>query len=98
MSLALPDDGQVRIEFQQDQYWIDAAGQKHQLDDMTGRYLANVLKYARSRADWLYALDRGDDPDTAGAVDDAGFIASSEAWDWLESTPLIRAIKARIGQ
>jgi plasmid stability protein len=96
MSQALPGEDQVRIEFQQDQFWIDAAGHKHQLEDMSRAHLANVLNFMRSRADRLYAIDKGQEPDVAIAVDDGGFITSGEAWDWLESTPLILAIKARL--
>ena len=78
----------------------DAKGVNHRLADMTSAHLANVLKFTRGRADRLYALDRGEDPNEH-RVDDAGFttegfVSNAEALGWLESTPLIQAIKARL--
>lgn len=91
--------GEIRPEtFRQDEHWIDAAGRKHQLDDMPKDYLANVLSYSIDRAEYLYALDKGQEPVLGFGVDDAGFGYFAEAYDWLEATPLIRAIKLRLAQ
>lgn len=88
----------VASTYQQDQYWIDGGGTKRQLDDMTQDHLSNVLSYSMDRAEYLYALDKGERSVLGRGVDDAGFGYFAEAYDWLESTPLIQAIKAKLTQ
>lgn len=88
----------VPSTYQQDQYWIDGGGTKNQIVDMSQDYLGNVLSYSRDRAEYLYALNKGEAPVLGLGVDDAGFGYFAEAYDWLESTPLIKAIKSRLAK
>jgi hypothetical protein len=97
--------------FEQDTWWVDRTGRPHLLSQMSAEYRANVLAHVIDNApqfhlgvirkeaiqmvgDVLYGL-----PPAELLVIDAGGIGAAgvSAAVWLESTPLVRKLRALIG-
>lgn len=73
----------------QDEVWVDGAGQSHRLEEMDRHHRANLIPFLRRSAVTLYidALRRG--VTFAGHDDREG---QSIAESWLEQTPLMRRL------
>lgn len=104
--------GQLDIRvFDQDTYWVDVWGDPHRLDEMTDEYRRNVLAHCARNADHFHAayavkeaIEAVDDALNArtGAVAmtlDLGMplVSELDPHAWLDSTPLIRRLRALTG-
>ncbi|MCM3516243.1 hypothetical protein [Nocardioides sp. P86] len=87
-----------------DQIWVDVRGHVHPLEDLTPAYRANVINYLRRTTPnwvveagaWLY-LD-----EVAGRIDSAEsarrhLLLRTAPPDWLEASPLLRRLRALVG-
>ena len=94
----------------QDRWWVDATGAPHHLGDLSAGWAANVVAHLYRRACEMHAVEAvcealGVDVSAAGhamwraALTAAGGraapIAAVDPYDWLESQPLIRALRRR---
>lgn len=105
--------GENRLDlrvFDQDVWWVDRLGHPHELTQMSGEYVTNLITFlTQNREDFFIAVQRcariqafgdlclfGDPGGDALAVELGG-----PTWDdltaetWLESTPLMRALRRR---
>jgi hypothetical protein len=96
--------------FDQDRYWVDRHGVAHEIIDMEQDYVQNVVTMLESRVEEFHAatVQRW----IAQSVGDAllgklngeiialglgvGSVAGVEPATWLESTPLVRALRVRL--
>ncbi|MDX6465364.1 MAG: hypothetical protein QOI27_404 [Gaiellaceae bacterium] len=86
--------------FRQHQVWVDINGSEHEIESMPRDYVANVIRFCRGRAVWIYLLveHEGEDDlkpewEEAEAERDA---LSIDFARWLEATPLMRALRRRV--
>lgn len=97
--------GVIRLDtLGQSDYWVDRYGNQHALTDMTQDYLGNVLGHLRKMATSLYSLELRRQEDALFIAEltgwDNGRDASTlprdpaAASEWLENTPLVKAITA----
>ena len=97
--------------FDQDIYWVDRTGQSHLISDMSQAYIANVVAFlvefqemyfADTQRRWLIQtvgdqLLFGDPGGDVLAVDAGGPTwGELSAEEWLEATPLMRALRRRL--
>lgn len=86
--------------------WTDVHGNTHRLEDMTANYLRNVLSYLERKADELYEAENGE-------IVRQQMVEVFEPWrhphgvpplefatarEWLQSTPLVKAIRELLGK
>ena len=86
--------------------WTDVHGNSHRLEDMSANYLRNVLSHLEHKADELYEAEND-------AVVRAQLVEAFEPWrhphgvpplefatahDWLQGTPLVKAITELLGE
>jgi len=106
----LGDDRLDLRVFDQDIYWVDRTGQAHLIADMSETYIANVVAFlvefregyfADTQRRW-FIQTMGDqllfgDPGGDGLAVEAGGPTWGElgAEEWLEATPLMRALRRR---
>lgn len=87
--------------FVQDRWWVDRAGVAHRIDEMPSTYRRNVLAFCRDMAGQYHSgaalaefleLTVGE---FAALRDlDVALVAETDPVAWLESTPLIRRLRA----
>lgn len=83
----------------QGEYWVDREGSQHDLKEMTPRHLENVRSHLRRMAANLYRVEcsrrsaqlfiGGFHPEDFTEIE---FPHTESAEEWLDNTPLIRAI------
>lgn len=94
--------------FIQNRVWVDTAGQEHVIDDMPDDYVANVINFCRDHAGQIRRLVEGYSMDElleglkTGKYDHERTLDyrkrdHDETLEWLEATPLIRALHERLG-
>jgi hypothetical protein len=78
--------------FDQHQVWADEHGHEHEIESMPRAYAENVIAYCRRRALVIWVLTRDDVyiPDRCGPQR-----LGATALEWLEQTPLMRALRRR---
>jgi hypothetical protein len=95
--------------FDQDVWWVDIAQRPHRLAEMSGDYIANVIAFLEQDCDYFYAettrrlalqmagdLLLGRVPDEVVARElDAPAHTDLTPQEWLEATPLMRALRRR---
>jgi hypothetical protein len=96
--------------FDQDVYWVDVTGRAHRIDEMDASYLDNVIAMLDARAVEFHCstvqreaiqsfgdVMLGRTPASL-LINDLGIgaVADSDARTWLMSTPLMRALRARV--
>lgn len=88
----------------QSEYWHDASGTPHVIDDMNLRYVDNIINYLKNRASQLkesqmWEFITGPQPRGDMACDalDAAFhqMEMTDPIDWLNETPLMEALLER---
>jgi hypothetical protein len=88
--------------------WTDKYGNQHKLTDMTEGYLRHVLSFLEDKAEAFFAAEI-DEATAQQAVavfepwrypdpDGHRLLQFESAHAWLESTPLVRAIRALLGE
>jgi hypothetical protein len=94
--------------FIQTRVWIDAKGGEHEIATMTDDYVANVIVFCREQARRILRLAQAYTMDElwqglkTGHYDqerelDYHYRDQTEALEWLEATPLLHALLARLG-
>lgn len=88
--------------FRQHQVWVDINGSEHEIESMPRDYVANVIRFCRRRAVWIYVLveterydeemEELDEEDRRRDVDPLAI----DFVGWLEETPLMRALRRRL--
>jgi hypothetical protein len=94
--------------FRQHQVWVDFHGSEHEIESMAIEYVQNVQRFCRERAeqirtlvyiDWVArALElalNGAGVDSARAALEAEPEIEGDPEEWLESTPLMAALRRR---
>jgi hypothetical protein len=95
--------------FDQDVYWVDIAQVPHELDQMSDDYIANVIGFLEREASYFHTqtmlrmaiqvvgdLELGRLPgDLLAEAIGAPRLDELTPAEWLEATPLIRALRAR---
>lgn len=84
--------------FLQDQVWVDYWGNEHQIDRMPRRYALNVIGFCRRQATRIFILATCADPDEAGEQIEALRATRRNTVDWLETTPLMKALRRRASE
>jgi hypothetical protein len=95
--------------FRQHQVWVDFHGSEHEIESMTRLYVRNVIAFCRERAekirvlvyiDWVArALElalNGAGVEGARAALEAEPEIEGDPEEWLESTPLMLALRRRL--
>lgn len=92
--------------------WTDRHGNTHQLTDMTESYLRHVLSFLEERAEIYFDAELDESITQAMEQQTVAFfepwlhpnpqppavLEFGSAHDWLESKPLVRAIRALLGE
>jgi hypothetical protein len=95
--------------FDQDVWWVDIAQQPHRLEEMGEDYIANVIAFLLNHREYYYlcTLRRSliqvmgdsllEQPNADLVAEQAGAppLSALPPSTWLESTPLMRALRAR---
>ena len=97
--------GVIRLDtLDQSDYWVDRHGNQHALSSMTQGYLENTRAHLQRRALTLYSLELRRQEDQLFIAELTGWdtgrdpqvlprdVAAAE--EWLENTPLVKAITA----
>lgn len=85
--------------FAQHQIWVDVHGTEHEIESMPLDYVQNVIRFCRRRAVWIYVLaadDRDDEELLDEGADEPTLPDGIDFNDWLEQTPLMRALRRRL--
>ncbi|HEX4680490.1 MAG TPA: hypothetical protein VH210_14925 [Gaiellaceae bacterium] len=85
--------------FAQHQVWVDVHGAEHKIESMPLDYVENVIQFCRGRAVRIYVLaadDAGREELSDEEGGDQGAPGLIDFIDWLERTPLMRALRRRL--
>jgi hypothetical protein len=101
------DGTSVNAFLRETEMWADKHGNVHKLTDMTEGYLRHVLSFLEERAEALFAaaIDEATAQQAVAVFepwrypdpDGHRLLQFESAYAWLESTPLVRAIRALLG-
>lgn len=97
--------GVIRLDtLGQSDYWVDRHGNEHALTDMTRGYLENTRAHLQRRATALYSLELTRQEDELFLAELSGWDNGRDpsilprdqasAEEWLNNTPLVKAITA----
>lgn len=93
---------------EQHQVWVDFWGNEHEVESMALDDVEGVLSYLREHASLMHALrvcdlsleaiERLDAGDTSGAelLEEAAQLKELDPHEWLEESPLLRALRRRL--
>lgn len=91
------ESGTLNLDvFDQDEVWLDVVGVPHLLHEMTITYRANVINHVLQRAEYFYQakLEQRHIAELLAAHQDDEPPLPEDPLEWIESTPLMRRLRA----